>query len=123
MPPVVRAASRGPKDRSRLFRARAYPGKEAALAEKLRSTSGRLVREQAAFLGLVAAGPLEPGARDFVFATLWRDFAGLEAMFGAHWREPLLPAGYAELIEWCSVEHFALTGEFRNASNDVGPAA
>jgi len=37
------------------------------------------------------------------------DAGALKARFGPEWRVPLLPPGYAELIEDCSVEHYRLT--------------
>src|ERR1051325_7517015 len=66
----------------RLFRARARPGCEGALAEKLATSSVQVVRNEPGFLGLVCAGPASDSDRDFVFATMWRDAHAIEARFG-----------------------------------------
>lgn len=47
-----------------------------------------------------------------MFATIWRDADAFTAFFGQEWRVSLLPPGYAELIEVCSIEHYHLTAQF-----------
>ena len=93
----------------RLFKARARLNCESALAEKLATSSVRVVRDEPGFLGFVSAGPATSTDRDFVFATMWRDVEAIKARFGRDWRASFLPPGYAELIEECSVEHYHLT--------------
>lgn len=101
----------------RIVKARAVPGCERALAEKFATTSPQLVRDQPGLLGFLASGPANDATRDFVFATMWRDADALKACFGQEWHVSLLPPGYSELIESCSVEHYQLTEEFRAKSN------
>lgn len=96
----------------RIFKARAKNGCKQALAEKLASTSAPLVRNQPGLLGFFASGPANDADRDFVFATIWQDADALKVFFGQDWRVSLLPQGYAELIELCSVEHYHLTEQF-----------
>lgn len=93
----------------RLFRARAKPNCESALAEKLATSSVQVVRDEPGFLGFISAGPASNTDRDFVFASMWRDVDAIKARFGHDWRVSFLPPGYAELIEECSVEHYRLT--------------
>ena len=93
----------------RLFKARARPNCESALAEKLATSSVQVVRNEPGFLGFVCAGPANNSDRDFVFASMWRDADAIKARFGHDWRVSFLPPGYAELIEECSVEHYQLT--------------
>jgi hypothetical protein len=92
-----------------LFKARARPNCESALAEKLATSSVQVVRGEPGFLGFVSAGPANDADRVFVFATMWRDVDAIKARFGRYWRDSFLPPGYAELIEECSVEHYHLT--------------
>jgi len=92
----------------RLFRARAKPGCKTALAEKLATSSIEVVQGQPGFLGYLIAGPANENRSEFVFASLWIDAEAIKARFGQQWRESLLPPGYAELIEECSVEHYQL---------------
>lgn len=96
----------------RIFKARAKLGCEQALARKLATTSAQLVRDQPGMLGFLAAGPADDPSRDFVFATIWRDANALKEFFGEDWHVSLLPPGYKELIEICSVEHYHLTDQF-----------
>jgi len=95
----------------RLFKARARPDCESALAEKLATSSVQVVHDEPGFLGFVCAGPANNADRAFVFASMWRDVDAIRARFGPDWRASFLPPGYAELIEECSVEHYQLTGQ------------
>jgi len=93
----------------RLFKARARPNCESALAEKLATSSVQVVRDEPGFLGFLCAGPPNDTDRDFVFASMWRDVDAIKARFGRDWQASFLPPGYSELIEECSVEHYHLT--------------
>ena len=92
----------------RIFRARARQGCGKALADKLATSSVQVVRGQPGFLGFLVAGPANDIQHDFVFASIWADAGALKARFGPEWSVPLLPPGYPELIEECSVEHYHL---------------
>lgn len=96
----------------RIFKARAKSGCEGALAEKLATTSAQLVRDRPGLVGFLASRPANDAERDFVFATIWRDADALKAFFGQGWCVSLLPPGYSDLIEVCSVEHYHLTEQF-----------
>lgn len=96
----------------RIFKAHAKRGCERALAEKLATASAQLARNQPGLLSSLAAGPANDADRDFVLATMWRDADALKAFFGRGWRVSLLPPGYPERIEVCSVEHYHLTEQF-----------
>ena len=93
----------------RVFRARARQGCNRALADKLATSSVQVVQGQPGFLGYLVAGPATESQHEFIFASIWRDADALKARFGHEWRDSLLPSGYAELIEECSVEHYHLT--------------
>jgi quinol monooxygenase YgiN len=95
----------------RLFRARAKQGCEIALADKLATSSVEVVQGQPGFLGYLVAGPASEVQREFVFASIWTDADAVTARFGEEWRVSLLPPGYAELIDECSVDHYHLTGQ------------
>ena len=75
----------------RVFKARARPGKEKDLAEKLAKTSPTVVKDEAGFLGYFAGGPAQPDSRGFLFISLWHDFLALKAVFGEPWQESHLP--------------------------------
>jgi len=94
----------------RLFRARARPGYEKALADKLATSSIEVVQGQPGFLGYLVAGPANEHRREFIFASIWADANAVKTRFGKEWRVSLLPPGYADLIEDCSVDHYHLTG-------------
>jgi len=95
----------------RVFRARARQGCERALADKLATSSVEVVQGQPGFLGYLVAGPASEGQHEFIFASIWADSDSVKARFGEEWRVSLLPPGYAELIEECSVDHYHLTGQ------------
>jgi len=93
----------------RIFRARARQGCERALADKLATSSVQVVKGQPGFLGYLVAGPANESEHEFIFASIWADADAIKARFGQEWRAALLPPGYAELIEECSVAHYHLT--------------
>jgi Antibiotic biosynthesis monooxygenase len=95
----------------RLFRARARRGCERALADKLATSSVEVVEGQPGFLGHLVAGPASEHQHEFIFASIWANADAVKARFGEQWRASLLPPGYAELIEACSVDHYHLTGQ------------
>jgi quinol monooxygenase YgiN len=95
----------------RVFKARARQGCERALADKLATSSVQVVQGQPGFLGYLVAGPATKNRHEFLFASIWTNADALKARFGQEWRDSLLPPGYAELIEACSVEHYHLTGQ------------
>ena len=99
----------------RIFRARAKQGCERALADKLATSSLEVVQGKPGFLGYLVAGPASDLHHEFVFASIWADADAVKARFGEQWRVSLLPPGYAELIDECSVDHYHLTGQ------SVGP--
>lgn len=93
----------------RVFQARAKPGCEQALAGKLATSSVAVVQGQSGNLGHLAGLPATAGGRDFIFCSIWRDADALIARFGSDWRSSYLPAGYDELIETCSVQHYSIS--------------
>ena len=95
----------------RVFRARARHGCERALADKLATSSIGVVQAQPGFLGYLVAGPANERQHEFIFASIWADADAVKARFGEQWRVSMLPPGYAELIEECSVDHYHLTGQ------------
>jgi len=95
----------------RVFRARARQGCERALADKLATSSVEVVQGQTGFLGYLVAGPASQHQHEFIFASIWANADAVKARFGEEWRVSLLPPGYAELIEECSVDHYHLTGQ------------
>jgi quinol monooxygenase YgiN len=95
----------------RLFRARARRGCERALADKLATSSVEVVQGQPGFLGHLVASPASEHEHEFIFASIWANADAVKARFGKQWRASLLPPGYAELIEACSVDHYHLTGQ------------
>ena len=93
----------------RVFRARARQGCERALADKLATSSVEVVKGQPGFLGYLVAGPASEHQHEFIFDSIWVNAVAVKARFGEEWRVSLLPPGYAELIDECSVDHYHLT--------------
>jgi hypothetical protein len=95
----------------RVFRARARQGCERALASKLATSSIEVVQGKLGFLGYLVGGPANESQREFIFASIWANADAVKKRFGDEWRVSLLPPGYAELIEECSVHHYHLTAQ------------
>jgi len=98
----------------RVFRARARQGCERALADKLATSSVEVVQGQPGFLGYLVAGPASEHQHEFIFASIWANADAVKARFGEEWRASLLPPGYAELIEECSIDHY----HYHSVAND-----
>jgi quinol monooxygenase YgiN len=95
----------------RVFRARARWGCERVLADKLATSFVEVVQGQPGFLGYLVAGPANERQHEFIFASIWADVDAVKARFGDEWRVSLLPPGYGELIEECSVDHHHSIGQ------------
>jgi len=83
----------------RVFEARAKPGYADSLAKKFATTSVDVVRNQ-------------PGNQGHFFGR--SDLNAVKARFGDDWKSSFLPPGYSELIEECSVKHFALRTDWHS---------
>jgi hypothetical protein len=77
----------------------------------LASSSVEVVQGQPGFLGYLVAGPASEGRHEFIFTSIWMDSDAVKARFGEQWRVSMLPPGYADLIEECSVDHYHLIGQ------------
>jgi|GEM_PF-1047901 len=92
----------------RLFEARAKRGRGDELAQKFATTSIEVVRNKPGNVGYFY-GPSLAGDEDlFVFGSVWNDLSAVKDRFGEDWQSSFLPAGYADLIDECSVRHFDL---------------
>jgi hypothetical protein len=78
------------------------------LADKLATSSVEVVQGQPGSLGYLVAGPASEHQHEFIFASIWANADAVKARFGEEWRVSLLPPGYAELIDECSVAHYHL---------------
>src|SRR5258705_13917364 len=82
----------------RLFKARARPNCESALAEKLATSSVQVVRNHQSVLGFVCAGLLNNSVGDLVFAAVWHDGDAMKGRVVHDRGVAVLPPGYVEFI-------------------------
>jgi len=94
----------------RIFEVTARPGCGAVLVDKFATTSAAVVNGEPGNLGWFFGGGADGDEDRVVFISIWEDLAAVKARFGEAWRESLLPEGYADLIESCSVRHVAVGG-------------
>ena len=92
----------------RVFEARAKPGCADALAKKFATTSVDVVRNQPGNQGHFFGKSVSGDDDVFLFVSVWRELNAVKNRFGDEWESSFLPLGYSELIEECSVKHFAL---------------
>jgi quinol monooxygenase YgiN len=92
----------------RIFEARVKPGCADSLAKKFATTSADVVRNQPGNQGHFFGKRVYDEDDVFLFVSVWRDLDAVKTRFGDEWESSFLPPGYAELIEECSVKHFAL---------------
>ena len=92
----------------RVFEARAKPGCAELLARKFATTSVDVVRNQPGTQGHFFGKRVSGEDDVFLFVSVWRDLDAVKSRFGGEWESSFLPAGYSELIDECSVKHFAL---------------
>jgi len=98
----------------RVFEARAKPGCADALVKKFATTSGDVVRNQPGNQGHFFGKSVSGEDNVFVFVSVWRDINAVKARFGDDWESSFLPPGYSELIEECSIKHFALRTDWHS---------
>ncbi len=90
----------------RVFEVRAKPGCADRLLEKFATTSADVVRGKPGNLGYYFGRCVQGGDDVVVFVSVWTDLNAVKARFGLDWQSSFLPAGYADLIDDCSVRHF-----------------
>ena len=98
----------------RVFEARAKPGCADSLAEKFATTSVDVVRNQPGNQGHFFGKSASDEDDVLLFVSVWRDLNAVQTRFGDDWESSLLPPGYSELIEECSVKHFALRTDWHS---------
>ena len=92
----------------RLFEARAKQGRADELAHKFATVSVEVVRNKPGNVGYFFGPAVGKDNDVLVFVSIWKDLRAVKDRFGADWQSSFLPAGYADLIEDCSVRHFDL---------------
>jgi hypothetical protein len=98
----------------RVFEARAKPGCADSLAEKFATTSIDVVRNQPGNQGHFFGKSVSDEDDVLLFVSVWRDLNDVKTRFGDDWESSFLPPGYSELIEECSVKHFALRTDWHS---------
>ena len=78
------------------------------LAKKFAMTSVDVVRNQPGNQGHFFGKSVSDEDDVFLFVSVWRDLNAVKTRFGDDWESSFLPPGYSDLIEECSVKHFAL---------------
>ena len=96
----------------RVFEARAKPGCADALAKKFATTSVDVVKDQSGNQGHFFGKSISGEDDVLVFVSVWKDLSSVKNRFGDEWESSFLPPGYSELIEACSIKHFALHADW-----------
>ena len=94
----------------RIFEVRAKPGNAGLLKRKLSYTSVAVVKGKPGNLGYFFGENLSSDGNDLMFISIWEDLESIKSRFGEDWQESFLPAGYAEIIESCSLRHVKFDG-------------
>lgn len=103
-------ASSGPV--LRLFEARAKQGRGDELAQKFATTSIEVVRNKPGNIGYFHGPSVAGDEGHFIFGSVWKDLNAVKDRFGDEWQSSHLPAGYADLIDQCSVNHYDLGSDW-----------
>ena len=93
----------------RLFDVRTKPGATAELLKKFATISAAVVEGEDGNQGYFFGRAVSSDSERVIFASVWADLDAVKARFGTDWQESLLPPGYEDLIESCSVTHFDLS--------------
>jgi quinol monooxygenase YgiN len=91
----------------RIFRARVYPEKRAVFARFLREEAVPNTRAQPGLVDCWAGEPLRDQDDEFVFVSIWRDLASLQAFRGTDLDDPGILPHEVDVIREAVVEHYA----------------
>lgn len=94
----------------RLFEARAKTGCSDQLTRKFCSTSAGIVKNEPGNAGYFFGNLLSNDEETLIFASIWVNLEAIQERFGNEWQHSMIPDGYGELIDSCSVRHFDLQG-------------
>ena len=93
----------------RLFQVQAKKGCAEELVIKFSTTSADVVRDEPGNVGYFFGRGVAVDEDVVIFASLWSDMGAVKQRFGEDWDKSYLPAGYAALIDECSVRHIDLS--------------
>ncbi|MGI9525472.1 MAG: antibiotic biosynthesis monooxygenase, partial [Hyphomicrobiaceae bacterium] len=94
----------------RIFEVRTKCNSGDELLRKFATTSARVVTGEPGNYGFFFGREIEGDANSVIFVSVWTDLAAVKSKFGDDWQTSYMPAGYADLIEECSVRHVDLNG-------------
>lgn len=90
----------------RVFHAKIRAGKVSEFKRMWQEESIPQLMSSDGLIAYFAGEPLDPQGREFAMVTLWRDEQALQAIVGEKWREPVVTADEAPLIEEMAVQHY-----------------
>ncbi len=96
----------------RIFEVRTKPDSADELLRRFATTSAQVVTGEPGSHGFFFGRDVESNGNSVMFVSVWKDLAAVKEKFGEDWQTSYMPAGYAELIEECSVRHVDLNGEW-----------
>jgi hypothetical protein len=87
------------------------PGKQAEYEKLMREVSIPHIKSQRNILAYFVGRPMGSSPDDFVFITLWQDFASVKAFAGENWEQPVLRDKEIRLVKEASVRHYQVLGD------------
>jgi quinol monooxygenase YgiN len=90
----------------RVFRAHIYPDKRAVFSRFLREEAIPSTRAQPGLVDCWAGEPMRDEDDEFVFVSIWRDLAALQAFRGADLNDPGILPHEIEIVREASVDHY-----------------
>jgi heme-degrading monooxygenase HmoA len=90
----------------RVFRAVVHQGKQADFEKFVREVAAPTVWEQGGVVAQYSGKPMESGATEFVFVSIWKDLESLKKYAGEDWKKSVLEPGEEHLLAKTSVDNY-----------------
>ena len=96
----------------RIFHTIVRSGMQAEYEKVVSEVTIPFVKSQKDILAYFIGRPIGSSPDDYVFVTLWKDFASVKAFAGEKWENPVVLAEEVPLLRETTIRHYEVIGEF-----------
>ena len=97
----------------RVFRAKIHEGQVENFERMVREQSIPWLNGSEGLLAWFPGKPIDESSREFAMVTLWQDLSSVEKFTGRDWKNPVVTADEAPLVEEMHAHHYVVFGTGR----------
>lgn len=94
----------------RVFRVRVRDGHQDEWRRKVEQHSIPWMRQQDGCIAFYPGAPMGDASSEFSMMSIWKDVDSIRRAVGEDWRQAVLLADEADLVEWVEMHHYETFG-------------